>query len=787
MNRRNLVGAMLTAAMGLNAGPPSTWAEPARTPAGVPIYKQASHSVESRVEDLLARMTLAEKVGQMNMPCGYERRLGKDVPGKQAGVRQFAAGTLVPGIGPAGGFFTLSNNMLFEGTQQQALFFNELQKIALESTRLGIPLLQTEEGTHGVMRPGATIFPEGPAIGSMWNLDLVRKLYAITAREARMVGIHQVHTLVPEPNRDPRLGRNIETYSEDPFYCGLVIEAVVGAVQGKSIASPDHAIAGLAHFPGQSEPVGGLERGDMEVSERKLRDVFLPPWVAGVKRAGALGVMATYPAIDGIPAHSSAFLLTRVLREELRFKGIVLSEGGGLSTLVYNNLAADQKEAGALAIKAGVDVGISFEDGYLTPLIENVAEGRVSVDLIDRAVRRILRLKFALGLFENPYVDVPNAVAETRTDEAQRIALEAAREAMVLLKNENGTLPLSKAVRRIAVIGPNADNAANQLGDYTTRKVLQEIVTVLKGVKAKVGPGTVVDFVQGCEVLGTAVDEIDRAKAAAKAADAAIVVLGENQWGAPEGTQTNGEGYDVASLDLTGMQEDLLRAVHATGTPTVLVLINGRPLSIRWAAEHIPAILEAWIPGEQGGHAVADVLFGDYNPGGKLAVTVPRHSGQLPMRYDYLPSRVEWIKNGWGRAYADMPATPLWEFGFGLSYTKYDYGNLKIAPRSAGAHGSVQVSVDVRNAGDREGREIVQLYIHDVQSSVVQPVKKLRGFSRVPLAPGETRTVQFALDREHLGFFNRHAEFVVEPGDFDVLIGASSEDIRATGRFTIEP
>ncbi len=751
-----------------------------------PLYLDSSQSIEKRVEDLLGRMTLKEKVGQMNMPCVYGVKLGKDIPAKTEGCRKFTEGKHVEGLGPGGGFFTLANNILHKGTRQQAEYFNELQKIAVEKTRLRIPLLQTEEGTHGLMCSGGTIFPECLGIGSTWNMDLVKNIYAIAAREARAVGIHQIYTLVIEPNRDPRLGRNQEGYSECPYLCSRIAEAIVEGVQGDDISANDKTVAGLCHYPGQSEPVSGMEKGAMEISERKLREVFLPPWVAGIKKGGAYGVMATYPAVDGTPTHASKFLLTDILRNELGFKGLVLGEGGGLNTLVYMNLASNHKEAGALAIKAGLDVGISFEDGYLSPLIENVNEGKVSIDLIDRAVRRILRLKFQLGLFENPYADPDYAVKVTHTQESQDAALKTAREGIVLLKNENNLLPLKKDIKRIAVIGPNADHEMNQLGDYTAKVVLQDIVTVLDGIREKVSDKTKVEYIKGCSVIVTGYNEISKAKRIARRADAAIVVLGENEWGAPNGMGTNGEAYDVASLDLTGLQEELLKAVYESGTPTVLVLINGRPLSIRWAAERIPAIVEAWLPGEKGGHAVADILFGDYNPSGKLPITVPRHSGQLPVYYNHMPGKLHWMENAWGKAYADMPASPLWEFGFGLSYTKYEYSNLQITPDEIGTYGEIKVSVDVKNTGKREGDEVVQLYIHDKKSSVTVPIKELQGFEKVPLNPGEKKTVEFKLNHENLALYNRVMELVVEPGVFDVMVGSSSKDIRLNGNFVVK-
>ncbi len=752
----------------------------------MPIYKNPHYPIEQRVEDLLSRMTLEEKIGQINMPVVHGLAFGQDMSVVFDRCQKFAEGKLVDGVGSAGGFFKLIYNVFTEEPRLQAESMNKFQKIAFEKTRLKIPFLITEEGTHGSMCPGGTIFPEGLAIGSSWNMDLVNKIYTIAAREARAVGIHQLFTLVVEPIRDPRLGRNEEGYSEDPYFCSRMAEVIVEAVQGDDISAKDKTVAGLCHYPGQSEPVSGMERGAMEISERKLREVFLPPWVAGIKKGGALGVMATYPAIDGTPTHASKFLLTDILRDEMGFEGLVLSEGLGISTLIYERVAATQKQAGELAIKAGVDVGISFEEAYLIPMIENVKEGKVSMDLIDRSVRRILRQKFRLGLFENPYVDPERAEKVMNTKESQDVALQAAREGIVLLKNEKNLLPLKKDIKSVAVIGPNADHERNQLGDYTSKLILQDIVTVLDGIKNKVSPKTKVNYVQGCKVIGNDVNEISEAVKAAKNADITVVVLGENEWNDPDGRGTNGEGYDVANLDLTGLQEDLLKAVYETGTPIILVLINGRPLSIPWAAEHIPAIVEAWLPGEKGGEAVADIMFGDYNPSGRLPVTIPRHAGQLPCYYNYMPSKQWWIDNHWGAAYADMPATPLWEFGYGLSYTQYEYSNLKITPKVTGAYGEVTVNVDVRNTGSIKGTEVVQLYIRDLIASITRPVKELKGFEKVMLEPGEIKTVELKLNHESLGFYNRVMEFVVEPGTFEVMVGSSFNDIRQRGEFEVK-
>jgi beta-glucosidase len=525
----------------------------------------------------------------------------------------------------------------------------------------------------------------------------------------------------------------------------------------------------------------------MEISERMLRETFLPPWVAGVRGAGALGVMATYPAIDGVPVHASGKILTGILREELGFEGLVLSEGGGISTLLYEGLAPGMREAGALALGAGVDVGISYEDAYMGALVESVRSGAVPESLVDRAVRRILRQKMRLGLFEQRVVDPERAAAVLHSPEHRALALRAALEGIVLLKNDQDLLPLGKDLREIAVIGPNADAARNQLGDYTAEVVLQDVVTVLEGVRAKVGSRAHVRHVKGCDVIGDATDEIATAVGAARTADVAVVVLGENEWHAPGKTGTDGEGFDVASLDLTGRQEELLKAVHATGTPTVLVLVNGRPLSIRWAAEHVPAIVEAWLPGERGGEAVAEVLFGDHEPEGRLPITVPRHVGQLPAAYDSKPSKAYWIRDGWGKPYADMSPEPLYEFGYGLSYTRFAYSKLVVAPAAIARDGTVEVSVDVANVGRRPGKELVQLYLRDPVTSVVVPVKRLRGFEKVALGKGERRTVRFTLQGADLALLDAGLRWTVEPGAFEVAVGSSSRTLPLTGRFEVVP
>src|SRR5437764_7828068 len=754
-----------------------------------PHYLDSRQPIEVRVEDLLSRMTLKEKVGQLNLPCVYVDQLGKTIPEKMNACRRFAAGTYTDEIGPGCGFFTLADNILHEGAKQQAEYFNELQKIALTQTRLKIPLLEDEEGTHGAMYPGATVFPEGLAIGSSFDMPLVHAIYAASAEEARAVGIHILSTLVLELDRDPRMGRNEEAYTEDPYLYSRIAENVVRGAQGTDIAAPDKVIALMTDFPTQSEPVSGLERGAIELSERALRENFLPPWEAAITKSGALGVMAGYPEIEDVPSHGSEKWMNRVLREELGFKGIVTSEGGGFNTLIYEHIVPTQKEAGALALRAGVDLDITYEPAYMGPLVENVQEGRVPMELVDRAVRRVLTLKFQLGLFEHPYVDVGKAVQIMHSAEHQDLALQVAREGIVLLKNEKNLLPLKKDLHSIAVIGPNADNGLNQLGDYSPQVVPQHLTTVLEGIRKEVSPSTRVIYAKGCEVLGGGKEGFAEAISAANEADVAVVVVGEHPRDGTHGVQpTDGEGYDVASLDLTGEQEDLVEAIVQTGKPTIVVLINGRPLSVRWIAEHVPAIVEAWEPGERGGEAVARMLFGDDHPSGRLAITIPRSVGQLPVYYNYKPSKAYWLSRGWTHVpgYADMPGTPLYPFGYGLSYTEFKYSNLRIEPVQIYTGGNARVSVDVENTGKLAGVETVQLYLHERFAPVATPVKQLRGFERVALSPGEKKNVTFTLGPEDLQLLNSHMRWVVVLGTFDVMIGKSSADIAVQGSLQVK-
>ena len=745
-----------------------------------PLYLDSTKSIDMRVDDLMKRMTLKEKVGQLNLPCAYVDDLGKTPKEKEAAALKFAAGSYTDEIGPGSGFFTLANTLGQTNLASEVNLFNELQKVALTQTRLKIPLLEDEEGTHGAMFPGATVFPEGLSIGSTFDMPLVKQVYAASAQEARAVGIHILSTLVLELDRDPRMGRNMEAYTEDPYLYAQIAKNIVNGAQGNDIAAADRVVALMTDFPTQSEPSSGLERGAIEISERGLRENFLAPWVSAFN-AGALGVMAGYPEIDDVPEHSSQKWNTDILRHELGFQGIVESEGGGFDSLIYEDVAPDQKQAGEMALQAGVDVDITYEPAYMGPLIEAVESGAIPEWLVDRAVRRVLELKFRLGLFDHPYADVHLAEQVVHSPEHQKLALQIARESIVLLKNDNSLLPLNKDLKSIAVIGPDADNAWSQLGDYSPSAVPHKMTSILDGIKQKISPQAKVIYAHGCDVIGGGKEDFTEAVAAAQDAQIAVVAVGENPNNAGKGKvpATDGEGYDVASLDLTGAQEDLVKAVQATGTPVILVLVNGRPLSIPWEAAHLPAIVEAWEPGERGGEAVADVLFGDYNPSGRLAISVPRNSGQLPDYYNYKPSKEYWIHRGWShdRGYADMPGTPLYSFGYGLSYTEFRYSNLHVNPAQTLPGGLIKASVDVQNVGKRAGTDTVQMYLHERYAPVSLPVRQLRGFERVTLDPGQTKTVTMTIRPQDLEFLDRDMLWRVAPGTFDIMIGSAADHI----------
>lgn len=749
------------------------------------IYRDPAQPVEARVNDLLGRMTLEEKAAQMvtlslggmgdGLFAGFppeeirsfmvrlgaeEAMLDQPMPRERVSVLE-TDGTVNPEraktwVQPAGGS---AGGVTSFSPRKNAEVANALQQAAVQETRLGIPILFVGEAVHGHVAHGATIFPQAIGLASTWNPELIGHIGRAIGTEARAVGTHQVFAPVLDLGREPRWGRTEETYGEDPYLASRLGVAMVKGMQGNKISDPDAIIVGLKHFGGHGEPLGGRDSNMEGITERDLREIHFQTFRAAVQEAGALGVMAAYHAIDGVPCHANHWLLTEVLRHEWGFQGHVVSDAFAVEGLHQkHHVAVDQKEAVKLTIEAGLDSHLGPGPLFSQAVIDLVREGQLAEETVNRAVRWILRLKFMMGLFDRPYVDPERAERLCSAPEHRALALKAAQQSLVLLKNQGNLLPLSRNCKSILVAGPNADSPRNQLGDYSGSN---DVVTVLNGIKNKVAPGTEVRYVRGCGIKDLNSEGIAEAVAAAKECEVAVLVLGESSW--TEG-MTSGEGNDRAELDLPGVQEQLLQAVSETGIPVILVLINGRPLTIRWAAEHVPAIIEAWYPGEEGGTAIADVLWGDCNPNGKLPITIPLTVGQLPLYYNFKPS---------GRAYDYVLTSgkPLFPFGYGLSYTRFEYDSLAMTPRTIGPAGQVTVSVVVKNAGDRAGDEVVQLYVNDLVSSVVTPLKELKGFQRITLQPGEKRTVTFTLGPKQLALLDRHLEPVVEPGTFEVMVG----------------
>jgi len=734
---------------------------------GRPPYLDPRNDVDSRVRDLLARMTIEEKVRQMSTyslaPFVRRGRVS------MRSVRDFFQGRSIGSL-----------RDLRHDPATNARAANAVQRYLVEKTRLGIPAIIHGECLHGHMSGGATIFPQAIALASTWNTALIGRMAAVAAKEARAVGVAQA--LAPDLDlaRDPRWGRVEETYGEDPFLVARMGVAYIKGMQGEGPRIGVRSLACTAkHYAAHGSPEGGLNLGPVAGGERELRSLYLPPFKAAVIEAGVHSIMPCYSEYDGLPAHASRFLLTRILREEWAFRGYTFSDYGAVQMLeTTHHIAGGPSEAGKQALEAGLDMEALGDYGFGDRLLNLVRRGEVSLDLIDRAVARILRIKFLAGLFENPYVDPDRATRIVNQRAHRRLAREIAQEAIILLKNEGDLLPLDPGIGKVAVIGPNADAA--QLGDYSVPKA--DAVTPLDGICRAVSRRTQVVHATGCTIYGRSRAGFDDAVRAAREADVAIVVIGGTSHFTPGGAEsadtspaTCGEGFDRADLSPPGVQDDLVRAVHATGTPTVVVMVHGRPYAIEWIAEHVPAIVEAWYPGEEGGNALADVLFGKVNPSGRLPVSAPRSVGHVPAFYNHKPSargyyRVAGAPDRPGRDYVFSRPSPLFEFGHGLSYTRFRASNLRLSPRRIPPGGQVNVAVDVQNVGDRAGKEVVQLYVRDVVSSVTTPVKALRGFEKIELKPGETRTIRFTLTPDDLALWDRNMNFVVEPGTFEVIV-----------------
>ena len=739
--------------------------------------------VEQRVTDLLKRMTLEEKIAQLE-GSWQNRDNVKDpqalfVDEKRNFLPAQASRLLKNGLGE------MSRPSEKRGPREMADFTNTLQKWMKENTRLGIPILFHEECLHGHAAPRGTSFPQAIALASTWDPVLVRDVFAATAAEVRARGAQQCLAPVLDLARDPRWGRTEETYGEDPY---LVSRIGVAAIQGFQGVDPfidkSHVVATAKHFAVHGQPEGGTNVAPGNYSERVIREYFLKPFKAAVEEGGVQSVMPSYNEIDGVPSHGNKHLLDDVLRREWGFPGVVVSDYFAIADLnVLHHIVSNNDEAAKLALESGVDVELPFGNAYHS-LIKQVREGKVSQGDVDRAVGRILRLKFLTGLFDDASVDPDYAEKITNNAEHQQLALKAAHDAIILLKNQNNLLPLDRTkYKRIAVIGPNA--AELHLGGYSDNP--GRGVSILQGIRNKVGSTAEVLYSEGCKITETAPDwyadkvvlgdpalnakRVAAAVQVAKKADVIILVLGENEQTSREAWAPTHEG-DRDSLDLLGNQDDLTKAIVATGKPTAVFLIHGRPNSINYIAANVPAILDGWYLGQETGTAVADVLFGDYNPGGKLPITVPRTVGQLPDYYYQKPSAK--------REYLGTSTQPLFPFGYGLSYSTFKYSNLRLAPDTIGPQGQTKISVDVTNTGKSRGDEVAQLYIRDEVSSVTRPVKELRGFQRISLDPGQSHTVEFMLGPEQLSFLDHDMQRVVEPGTFKIMVGGSSVDVIET-------
>jgi beta-glucosidase len=758
----------------------------------VPVYKDPGQPLEKRVDDLLSRMTLDEKVAQLETVWEQKAKLqtadgtfSSDLASKNFpnGIGGFARPSDFRGVTKSNGAAGATGETVNRDARQTAQFVSAAQHWAVEHTRLGIPILMHEESLHGYVARGATSFPQAIALASTWDPALVSDVFAVAAREARARGATLVLAPVVDVARDPRWGRIEETYGEDPYLVTRMGLAAVQGFQGPTLPlPPDKVFVTLKHFTGHGWPESGTNVGPAHIGERELREVFFPPFEAAVKNYPIRSVMASYNEIDGIPSHANNWLLNGVLRGEWGYQGAVVSDYYGIRELMsrhhlYDNL----KDAADRAIHSGVDVETPDPEAFAY-LPELVREGRVPQAMIDQAVRRVLRMKFEAGLFENPYPDPATAQAKTATPEAIALARKAADEAVVLLKNDGGVLPLDASkIRRMAVLGTHARDTP--IGGYSD--VPGHVVSVLEGLQ-EAGKGKFqVDYSEGVQLTESrcwSCDEvklvpasvnrklISAAVATARKSDVVVMVLGGNEQTSREGWAETHLG-DRSSLDLVGQQEDLAKAIFALHKPTVVILLNGRPLSVNYLAENAPALIEGWYLGQETGHAVADVLLGKTNPGGKLPVTIARSVGQLPVFYDHKPTA--------RRGYLFDTTKPLYPFGYGLSYSSFDISAPRLLTPTIAANQPARIAVDVANTGSRSGDEVVQLYVHDDEASVTRPVIELKRFERVTLQPGERRTISFELTPDDLSLWNPDMKKVVEPGTFTIYSGPNSVDLKS--------
>lgn len=763
------------------------------------IYEDPAATLDARIENLLQQMTLEEKTCQMVTLYGYKRVLKDALPTPEwkqmlwkdgiGAIDEHLNGFQQWGLPP-------SDNENVWPASRHAWALNEIQRFFVEDTRLGIPVDFTNEGIRGVESYKATNFPTQLGLGHTWNRELIHQVGLITGREARMLGYTNVYAPILDVGRDQRWGRYEEVYGESPY---LVAELGIEMVRG---LQHNHQVAATAkHFAAYSNNKGareGMARVDPQMPPREVENIHIYPFKRVIREAGLLGVMSSYNDYDGIPIQGSYYWLTTRLRKEMGFRGYVVSDSDAVEYLyTKHNTAKDMKEAVRQSVEAGLNVRCTFRspDSFVLPLRELVKEGGLSEEVINDRVRDILRVKFLIGLFDAPYqTDLAGADDEVEKEANEAVALQASRESIVLLKNTDNTLPLNiDKIKKIAVCGPNADEEGYALTHYGPLAV--EVTTVLEGIREKAQGKAEVLYTKGCDLVDAhwpeseimeypltpdEQAEIDRAAANARQADVAVVVLGGGQ-------RTCGENKSRTSLELPGHQLKLLQAVQATCKPVILILINGRPLSVNWADKFVPAILEAWYPGSKGGTAVADILFGDYNPGGKLTVTFPKTVGQIPFNFPYKPaSQIDGGKNPGPDGNMSRINGALYPFGYGLSYTTFEYSDLEITPKVITPNQKATIRLKVTNTGKRAGDEVVQLYTRDILSSVTTYEKNLAGFERIHLKPGESKEIVFTLDRKHLELLNADMKWTVEPGEFAIMAGASSEDIRLNGILTVE-
>ena len=757
----------------------------------LPAYKDPSLSIDIRLSDLLSRMTLEEKVGQLLCPLGWEMYEihGSEVhpSGKfKQLIKERNAGMLWATYrADPWTKKTLANGL---NPEMAAKAGNALQKYVMENTRLGIPMFLAEEAPHGHMAIGATVFPTGIGMAATWSPELVKEVGQVIAKEIRSQGGHISYGPVLDLTRDPRWSRVEETFGEDPVLSGILGASMVDGLGGGNLSQKYATIATLKHFLAYAVPEGGQNGNYASVGIRDLHQNFLPPFRKAID-SGALSVMTSYNSIDGIPCTSNHYLLTQLLRNEWKFCGFVVSDLYSIEGIHESHFVALTKENAAIqSVTAGVDVDLGG-DAY-TNLCHAVQSGQMDKAVIDTAVCRVLRMKFEMGLFEHPYVDPKIAAKTVRRKEHIELARKIAQSSITLLKNENSILPLSKTINKVAVIGPNADNRYNMLGDYTAPQEDSNVKTVLDGILTKLSPFRV-EYVRGCAIRDTTVNEIEQAIKAARRSEVVIVVVGGSsardfktsykETGAAvaeEGSVSDmecGEGFDRASLSLLGRQQELLESLQKTGKPLIVVYIEGRPLEKNWASEYADALLTAYYPGQEGGNAIADVLFGDYNPSGRLPISVPRSVGQIPVYYNKKAPR--------NHDYVEMSSFPLYSFGYGMSYTTFEYSDLQVVQKSARCF---EVSFKVKNTGKYDGEEVSQLYMRDEYASVVQPMKQLKHFERFHLKKGEEKKVTFVLTEEDFFLVNYTLKKVVESGNFHLMIGAASNDIRLQNVILVE-